>query len=632
MSSDHIRILLIEDDEDDYIIARDLLSSSGRKNWHLDWVSDYESALATLEKRSHSIALVDYRLGAHSGLELLAAATQAGFDVPMILLTGLGAEEIDKAAMAAGAADYLVKGQITPALLERSIRHALQRKAAERELRSSKEQYQLLFDQNPHAMFVVEAATSAFLGVNTAAENLYGYSTEEFRQLSLAELASDRAHETPLSDVRPNAPLSSRHRRKDGSFIDVELTGNPLSFGGVQAVLLLVHDVTSRLILEAHVRQAQKMESMGSLAGGVAHDFNNLLAIISGHAWRAKENIRTPEALSSSLAAIEQAVSRGAGLVRQILTFARKTSVEAEPLQIEQLVPEFLRMISETFPKEIVLKRTLAPGLPVLVADSNQVNQALLNLCVNARDAMNGAGDLTISAVLVEGDQLPTPLRKTNGQSTRYIRLSVQDTGAGMDEATRRRIFEPFFTTKGSKGTGLGLAVVYGIAKAHSGYVDVESEPGKGSCFHLYFPVLAQQSPSPKPESHSVTEDSLGSETILLVEDEELLRELMQTLLETKGYKVLTACDGHEGLEVFARNREAISLLLADMGLPKLGGWEMFQRMRQTAPNLKAIFASGYLEPELRTRILNSGVCGFVQKPCQPNELYSRIREALARP
>ncbi|MEW6156986.1 MAG: response regulator [Verrucomicrobiota bacterium] len=625
-----LRVLLIEDDEDDFIITRQFFEEIPRGEYRLDWVATFEEGRQRIALQEHDLYLVDFRLGPDNGLDLLREAVANGCPAPIILLTGLGDRQVDVEAMNAGAADYLVKGQITAALLERSINHSLQRKASEQKLRESEEQYRVLFDCNPHPIWVVDGESLSFLAVNESAIRHYGYSREEFLKMNLSALHA----RTPQQEVPDSWALREgltglwRHVKKNGAIIDVELTSNRLMFQGRPAALILANDVTMRLALEAQLRQSQKMESIGTLAGGIAHDFNNILGIISGYASRFHEEPLDSGRFQQSVDAIEKAVARGAGLVRQILTVARKTEVQLVALDLNAIIEDMVRILGGTFPKTITISLALEPDLPSITADATQIQQALLNLCVNARDAMADGGSLKISTGLIRRADLPEKFSEADPKD--YVRISVADTGTGMDEATRARIFEPFFTTKArDRGSGLGLAVVYGTMKTHHGFIDVQSELGRGTTFQLYLPASVTR--MPREESLPVAPEAStgGNETLLFVEDEELLLDLMKSLLEEQGYKVFTARDGLEAVQVFKQHAAEIELVIADMGLPKIGGWEVFRRIKEVKPDVKAILASGYLEPNLKTSLLKAGALDFVQKPYIPKEIFERIRRVL---
>lgn len=637
MPSSPLKVLLIEDDEDDYVIARDLFAEIKRQKYELTWVNTYEKGQEALACGDYDVCLVDCRLAGRNGLELLREAVRQGCASPIIVLTGIGDEKVDIEAINLGAADYLVKGQISAALLERSVNHAVQRKKIEQQLRDSEEQYRLLFEKNPHPMWVVDSESFVFLAANEAAIQHYGFSIEEFSGMTIKDLRAP----TPMED-KTKSPIAqsttpgteaglsgiSRHRKKNGAAIDVEVTSNQISFHGRPATLVLANDITQRLALEAQLRQSQKMESLGTLAGGIAHDFNNILCIILGYTSGLPGIRNETERFQKSVFSIEKAVDRGTGLVKQILTFARRTEVSVEPININALAEELVRMLEGTFPKTISFYLNLAREIPLITGDSSRLHQSLLNLCVNARDAMPGGGTLSIRTGIVrEVDRRGVFPEMQPGD---YVSIEVEDSGSGMDETTRSRIFEPFFTTKSREGgSGLGLAVVYGVIKSHQGFIQVESELGRGTTFRIYLPVpqCAGADLSERPKTSD--ESPEGTETILVVEDEESLRDLMVELLAGRGYNVLTAKDGLKAVEVYSQHSREIALVITDFGLPKLGGYETLLKMKEINPAVKAIFASGYLDPDLKNKMLDAGACDFIQKPYVLTEICRRVRIAL---
>ncbi|HET6272935.1 MAG TPA: PAS domain S-box protein, partial [Bacteroidota bacterium] len=400
--------------------------------------------------------------------------------------------------------------------------------------------------------------------------------------------------------------------------------------GAITHFLAVKEDITERKSLEQQFRQVQKLESIGTLAGGVAHDFNNILGIILGHSTLLRRVVDDPQRMEKSIGSIESAVHRGAGLVRQILTFARKTDVAFEQLNVNETISELQKMLEETFPKTIVLSVHFDHPLCIIEADRTQLHQTLLNLCVNARDAMPDGGTITIRTSQIPGEQIRR--RFMQASKAVYACITVSDSGTGMDEATRQRVFEPFFTTKDKgKGTGLGLAVVFGIMQSHHGFIDLESEVGTGTTFRLYFPHPAASIQPSNGEATVLDAVAGGDETILLVEDEEMLRELARTLLETHGYKVILASDGDEAVRRYEESRDRIALVVSDIGLPKLSGDAVFHKLKATNPRVSVILASGYIEPGVRSALLREGVHEIVQKPYEPTDFLRKIRETLDR-
>lgn len=383
-----------------------------------------------------------------------------------------------------------------------------------------------------------------------------------------------------------------------------------------------------RAELEEQLIQAQKLESLGTLASGIAHDFNNILSIIMGHTSVIESNRNNPEKFSQHIAALHMATQRGASLVRQLLTFARKTEFNLELIQINDIILEISKLISQTFPKNIRLFTNFEKNLPWIKADANQIHQVLLNLCVNARDAMPDGGILNMETFITAEENLKLGYSKNLAE--KYVVLRISDSGSGMSEKTKQRIFEPFFTTKEiGKGTGLGLALAYSVIENHKGWIEVDSELGKGTTFFVYLPVPKEKSEVIIKPISSESEFSGGNESILVIEDEELLRNMLGDLLESKGYKVYLAADGEDGVEQFLLRHSQIDLVLTDLGLPKFGGEEVIKRIRAIHNNVKIILASGFMEPELKLALKDFGISYFIQKPYLGTEILSCIRSTL---
>ena len=427
------------------------------------------------------------------------------------------------------------------------------------------------------------------------------------------------------------------NKSKDGRLIPIESSVSPVMNpdGTLAGYIAVQEDISERRKseeerkeLERQLYQIQKMESIGTLAGGIAHDFNNILGIILGHASILQQVLSDPQKLSQSINAITSAVQRGAGLVRQILTFARKTEISFAAVSVNEAIRDLIKMLGQTFPKTISLSLQLDHDLPLIIADQTQIHQSLLNLCVNARDAMPHGGTLTFKTGTLRDKDLQD--RFPDAPERSYVFVSVSDTGVGMDETTRDRAFEPFFTTKEKgKGTGLGLAVVFGVVTGHNGFIDLKSEIGAGSTFTLYFPSSEGETDFGDRSELKRRDIRGGTETILVVEDEVLLQDLVKSMLEVKGYHVLTASDGEEAVRVYRDQRNSIAAVLSDMGLPKLAGWEAYLKMKEINPAVKVIFASGYLEPNVRSEIFKAGVKDFIQKPYDTNDILLKIRNVI---
>ena len=389
-------------------------------------------------------------------------------------------------------------------------------------------------------------------------------------------------------------------------------------------------DITDRLSLEAQLRQSQKMESIGQLAAGVAHDFNNMLTVIQGHSGMMLSKSTLPPELSDCAQAIYRAADRAARLTRQLLMFSRKNVMQPEPVDLREAVNDLSKMLRRVLGETITLEFNPPAELPLVQADIGMIEQVIMNLVVNARDAMAEGGTLTISAHAVEMDEAYVQTHP-EARVGAFVCLRVSDTGCGMDAATMGRIFEPFFTTKeAGKGTGLGLATVYGIVKQHEGWIEVSSEVGKGSIFNVFLPATTEPLKAPPPESPVAAPVEGGQETILVVEDEPVLRDMAHLILQDCGYRVLEAGSGAEALEVWERHSQAIDLVLTDVVMPGgMSGRELAARLLASHPIPKLVFTSGYNMEESNTDFFRRSGGVFLQKPYTRADLVKIVREAL---
>ncbi len=378
--------------------------------------------------------------------------------------------------------------------------------------------------------------------------------------------------------------------------------------------------------LEAQLQMAQKMEAIGTLAGGIAHDFNNLLMSIQCNTSLMLIDIDSPHPHYERLKSIEKQIQSGAKLTGQLLGYASKGKYEVKPINLNQIVNEISDSFGQTR-KEVVIYRKLAEDLLAIEADQGQIEQVLLNLFVNAADAMPDGGDLILETINVKYKDMKGKFY--DPKSGVYIMLIVKDTGIGMDKSTMEQIFDPFFTTKEmGRGAGLGLASVYGIIKTHGGYIDVESRKKHGSTFRVYLPASKR-----KVRKLTKTSDKLikGTGTVLLVDDEEVIQEVCRELLEAIGYRVFSAIDGKEALKLYRKNKDKIDLVLLDMTMPNMSGSEVYDRMKEMNPDIKVLFSSGYSIDGEATDILKRGCNGFIQKPFNINALSQKIREMLEK-
>jgi len=372
--------------------------------------------------------------------------------------------------------------------------------------------------------------------------------------------------------------------------------------------------------IEGPVREAQKHEALGALAGGIAHDFNNILNILSSYASLIAREASTSPRVLEHVDAIQRTILRGAGVVRQLITVARRGEAIFAPVQLNSVVEELSQLLRETFPRSIEIDVRPAPLLPPVKADAGQLLQALLNLCLNARDAMPSGGKLTLETSF--GD-VPSK------GAEEFVCVTVTDTGIGIDDAVRSRVFEPFFTTKERGGTGLGLPIVAGIVQSHRGHIEIDTAPGQGTRILLRFPVAdAVEAEESVPAVETPPVSPVGR-TVLLVEDEPLLLEASRLLLEGEGYRVLGAPDGVSAIDIFEAEHDDIDVVVADVGLPRLGGWQTFQRMKEIDPGVSAILTSGFLPASRRAEYSASGVKASLRKPYTAEELLRRISDVL---
>jgi two-component system cell cycle sensor histidine kinase/response regulator CckA len=391
----------------------------------------------------------------------------------------------------------------------------------------------------------------------------------------------------------------------------------------------IARDITEQKKLEEQLLQAQKMESIGTLAGGIAHDFNNLLTGILAYASFVKKNFTDQEPLYHSVSHIEKSAEQAAELTRQLLGFARRGKHQVKAFQCNKLIQALLKLLKRTIDKRITLEVELEPGLKWIEGDENQLHQSLFNICLNARDAMPSGGLLKIKTenryISEKDGLLHQPIKE--GQ---YVVISVIDTGIGMSPEIQAKIFEPFFTTKEpGRGTGLGLAMVYGIIQNHGGYIDIKSLSGQGTELTLFLPALPEipgkESSTPPAESHLKG----GSETLLIIDDEEIIRQLGTDILEDVGYKVLVAKNGEEGAEIFSRHKKKISLVILDVMMPGWSAKKTFLKLRKINPRIKILLSSGYSTDGEVKDILKAGVSGLIQKPYTDEELILKVRAVL---
>jgi len=514
-------------------------------------------------------------------------------------------------------------------------RDITERKRAEDALRASEANYRALVENATYGIFR-SRVDGTFLAVNPALAEMLGYDSEdELLAVDIArDIYADPGRRTAiLEELRDAGRMDGvevEWKRKDGQGVTVRLSGRAVrgNAGALEAAEFIAEDVTEQRALEAQLRQAQKMEAVGRLAGGVAHDFNNILTVILGAAELLLEQVDTADRTRADLEEIRASANRAAALTRQLLAFSRRQVLEPRALDLNAVVGNVEKMLRRLIGADIELRTVLRPGLGAAMADPGQLEQVIMNLALNARDAMPDGGKLTIETADAELDPAYAD-EHPRVQAGRYVMLAVSDTGVGMDAATLGRLFEPFFTTKEhGRGTGLGLATVYGIVKQSGGYVWAYSEPGQGATFKVYLP-RADAVPEALAAG-AVPEASLhGSETILLAEDAEPLRSLIERILKRYGYAVLTAASGSQALELAERHDGPIALLLTDVVMPGMSGRDLAERIIAARPDIRILYTSGYTDAVIVWHgVLDPGVT-FLQKPFTPKALARKVREVL---
>jgi two-component system, cell cycle sensor histidine kinase and response regulator CckA len=636
------RILHVEDEPLDSELVGLWLTEAGMDS-DIVRVESRDAFVSALTQGGFDIVISDYGLPSFDGLEALRETRRRRPDLAFVFFTATLGEERAVEAPKAGATDFVAKGR--PDRLPPAVRRALKeveersaRKQAEETLKAKEVSFRLLFESNPHPMWVSDRHTRRFLEVNTAAVEHYGYSREEFLGMRVTDIRPPdevrQVEEPARAEEERDAQVARRsgpwpHKTKDGRLIDVEVVAHDIEFGGRPGRLVVAHDVTERKRLEAQLLQSQKLEAIGQLAAGVAHDFNNLLNVITGYSHLLLRGLPADGPEAGRVEQISRAADRGAALTRQLLAFSRRQVLEPRIVDLNGVLAEVQSMLRRLIGENIEIVTNLDPGLGRVKADPCQMEQVLVNLAVNARDAMPQGGRLILQTANVDPDGACSSSGR-GACSGGHVGLLVSDTGHGMDAPTVSRIFEPFFTTKPrGRGTGLGLATVYGIIQQSGGHIEVQSQLDHGTTFKIYLPRVHQDAAAPEAGNPGTAPTPRGTETILLVEDEAALRTLIRDILEESGYVVLEAADPEAGLFAASSHRGAIHLLVADMMLPQMSGSELAEHLRAARPDIALLFMSGYTDETVRQQAAIAPGTHFLQKPFTPPDLLRTVRVVL---
>ena len=639
--SELLRVLLVEDNPGDADLFKEMLEEKAQ--YEIETVSRLSEAFHHAIEDQFDIILLDLGLPDSSGFATLQVMRKQVAKLPIIVLTGMSDEQTALAAIKEGAQDYLIKGQTDASLLNRSIKYAFQRKQAEDKLRKSEGHLRTLVQTIPDLIWLKDK-DGIYLSCNPMFERLFGAKEADiigktdydFVEKELADffVKNDRK---AIAAGKPTTNEEWLTFADDSHRYLLETIKTPMfdDRGTLIGVLGIGHDISKRkqaeeekLKLEAQLMQAQKMESVGRLAGGVAHDYNNMLTVILGYSELVLEKLDHTDPLREDLLEIRKAATRSMDITQQLLAFARKQIIAPVAFDLNNAVESILKMLRRLLGEDIDLNWLPENGLWPVKMDPSQLDQILANLCVNARDAIGGVGRITIETKKVVFDEL---YRKTHPQFVpgEYVLLTVSDDGCGMDTETVNKIFEPFFTTKGvGEGTGLGLATVYGIVEQNGGFIHVYSELGHGTTFKIYF-----------SRHTDLLAENLGkiqqriprgnAETILVVEDDASILTLTQRILKEIGYTVLIAQLPSQGLQLIEKHEHKIDLLITDVVMPEMNGKELSERIYELYPGVKTLFMSGYTADAIGHRGILEQNIHFIQKPFSKENLAFKVKQVL---
>lgn len=633
-----LRILFLEDTPEDAELS---VATLNEASYDCQWerVETRDEFLERLQTSEYDLVLSDYNLPTFDGISAAKLFVDLDLDIPFVLISGTLGEEAAVESLKAGATDFVLKTKLfrLPSVIERALNEKEEHrraKRAEKALTASEEQYRDLVE-NAIDIIYTHDLKGNYTSVNKAGEQITGYTAEEALKINLTDTVApeclEKAKEMIAAKLAGNEITAYELEiiAKNGRRVSVEVNTRIIFENGVPVgVQGIARDITDRKQLEDQFRQAQKMEAVGVLAGGIAHDFNNLLTAINGYSDLALKKMSADEPLRHNIEEIRSAGDRAAALTTQLLAFSRKQLLVPTVHNLNSVITNIENMLRRIIRESIEFRIVLDPELGNIKADAGQIEQVIMNLAINARDAMPNGGTLTIETqnIYLEDDYVSQHISITPGP---FVKMIVTDTGEGMDQETRRQIFEPFFTTKGvGKGTGLGLSTVYGIVKQSGGDIMVYSEIGHGTTFKIYLPCVDEDVQKIKWRGDD-KENYSGTETVLLVEDEEIVRNLVREVLTDNGYHVLEADSGNAALSICETYLLPIHLLLTDVIMPGISGPTLKDQIVKLHPNIKVLFMSGYTDDSITASGVLDSETAFIEKPFSPDALVRKMREIL---
>ena len=632
------RRLLIVDDEKDFVLSlADILESYG---YIVEKAHSGTSAVDIIKEFNAQVALLDVRLGKENGINLIYKLKKEAPKLLPIVMTAYATADTAIEALQEGAYDYLRK-PLNPKDLLAKLDRCFDRLQLEKEKETAEELNRLLLETMNDGLEMHDL-NGLFTYVNKKLCEMTGFSRDELIGKTISSFLDEKNtkhfKEVFKKQLKEGLkPFELDLLKKDGKSFPAIISPQALkdSEGRLKGYFAVIVDISkrrqdeeARIKIESQLQQAQKMESIGTLAGGISHDFNNSLQAILGYTQMLLIETVKMDSIHSRLLQIEKAAKRAGELTQQLLAFSRKIESRLRPTDLNQEVKQVGSLLQRTILKMINIELKLGAGIKIISADPSQIEQILMNLAINARDAMGEEGRITIKTenITIDREYCKNHFGLVPGE---YVLLTFSDTGHGMDEEILNRIFEPFFTTKEvGKGTGLGLPMVYGLVKKHNGYIECNSKPGEGSCFKIFFPAVidAVEEISDEDENKPIPG---GKENILIIDDEPLVRELAEHMLTKFGYNVLTAPGGESGLRIYRDKKDAISLVILDMIMPGMGGMRCLEEILKIKPDAKIIIASGYSAEGNRKDVMESGARGFINKPFNVREMLIAIREVL---